>query len=216
MVVAWEGDRRTKAGKAAYAQMLEDHPGATIISIKESRQIQKMVKALQDHPIAGPLLFDLPGRNEEPIEWVHPRTGHRCRTKLDRLVELDGKRILIDLKGMSGIAPGVFSGSMARYRYDVQMSFAADGCSCANLHVDEVKIVAIDKGLPHEIAVYNLTEDRVLQHGRDKYESALDLLETCATRNEWPGAFEDKEIDINLPTWAESQSDKDLFEELGL
>jgi hypothetical protein len=236
-VVIFDGERRTKAGRAAYAQLvadnkgatiikagdqtalnkaaraqlLTDHPGATVIKPGKDRLLKQMVARLKAHPLAGPLLFGgTDGRNEVPIEWVHPRTGHRCRTHLDRLVTLDGKRILVDLKGMSGISPGQFSASIAKYGYDVQFSFCADGCSCSGNHVDEVKLAAIDKAPPHEIAVYNLTEDKILAPGRFKYENGLDLLEECAKSGYWPGAYEDEEIDINMPRWAMETEDDEL------
>ena len=77
-IVAPEVDKRTKEGKAAWAQFEEDAAGRQIVKLADFQKAQDMVAALQAVPMIQTLLA---GRHEVPLFWTDAVSpGRPCGT----------------------------------------------------------------------------------------------------------------------------------------
>ena len=62
------------------------------------------------------------------------------------------------------------------------------------------KVIAVEFDAPHDVIVYNMT-DEVLDRGRDEYRTMLVRLLECEKNRSWPGRSNGAEIDAFLPAW---------------
>jgi hypothetical protein len=82
-------DRRTKAGKEAYAEFESESNGKTIMDREDWERVWRIHEAYQHcpDPIIQ-LVRDSTGINECPIVFMNEATGMACRCKPDRLIEV--------------------------------------------------------------------------------------------------------------------------------
>lgn len=132
-------------------------------------------------------------KNELPIFWVHPTTGIKCKSMLDRLViDYENKVVtMIDLKTSSQIAD--FKDKAIEYRYHRQLAFYWMALywyfkNELNLNIDdfdkETYIVTVStKGLP-ETRVYKVS-DLKLTEGLQEIDVLMKELKWHFDNNEW-------------------------------
>lgn len=189
----WEGDRRTKEGKAAYEAM--QATGATIISRDDHDAISAMVASIRQHAVASTLLEN--GQAETSVFWKHQASGIECKCRPDWL-RSDG--IVVDLKTTEDASPAAFARSVAAYRYHVQAAHYLAGTEA-----ERFVFIAIEKKAPYAVAVYELDADS-LQVGQRLRERDLDQYASCLEFNQWPG-YPAQIQTLALPKWA-TGSDK--------
>jgi hypothetical protein len=189
--VLWEGGRR--AGKIWEAFEVE-HAGKTILKPEQYDPAVAMSEAIRAHAVAGPL-FSVSGKSELTIQWRH-ESGRLCKARIDRL-----GTALIDIKTAHDITPHGFSAAAQRYGYFAQMAFYADAVKAAGLGTFPVRIVAVQKKAPHDVAVYEIGDDE-LAAGRADYERALSVIAECEKTGVWPGMAASEAIPLKLPAWA--------------
>lgn len=194
---------KVRRGKA-WDDFQAEHEGRIILSAGEHTAAVNAAAAVMAHPVANSVI-DQAEHQEVTVIWRHLASGRLCKARLDFV----GKSALGDLKTTSAFGPGRFESSAMRYHYPMQLAFYADAWTAATGEVPPVKIVAVDSNAPHDVAVYDLSEE-VLSYGREQYEAALDVLTQCEESGIWPGAAPD-EIPFRLPAWAVSQQDDRIF-----
>ena len=123
--VVFAGDRRTKAGKAEYAELkllarLES--GVEIVSASEDAMIQGIVDAVCADSVAEGIISGAKSI-EEPCFWTDEESGAECKAKAD-IVSPDG--FIWDLKTTSKPA-NEFKYTLNRWDYDRQAAFYVDG-----------------------------------------------------------------------------------------
>ena len=69
-------DRRTKEGKQALAEFLDESEGKTLVPADMYKQASEMCKSLYAEPFAVKLLS---GRREVPFFWRDDSTGEECK-----------------------------------------------------------------------------------------------------------------------------------------
>ncbi len=201
-IVGISVDRRTKDGKAAWAEFEAKAAGRTIISAGDHDMIRRMADAVHAHPAARELLSV--GKAERSAYWTDPHTGALCKCRADWLRD-DG--IVADLKTSLSAAPGAFSRSCASLRYHVQNAYYLDGLRLAGVAAEHFAFIAVEKAPPYAVAVYVL-EPAAIELGRVAYRRNLDLYAQCTERNVWPG-YGDKVQTLTLPAWAFNQESFD-------
>lgn len=184
----WEGDRRTKDGKAAYEALLAT--GATLISAADSDAISAMAMAVRQHPVAGPLLQD--GQAESSVFWQHPASGLECKCRPDWWRN-DG--MVVDVKTTEDASPAAFARSVAAYRYHVQAAHYMAGTQARRF-----LFIAIEKKAPHAVAVYELDADAI-DLGNRLRERDLQQYASCSEFGIWPG-YPTEVLPLALPKWA--------------
>lgn len=206
-IVAPEFNKRTTAGKAAYAAWEMENVRNWIVVL--SKETMAQVKAMRDsvllHPVAGPLL-EQEGKAETSIFWheadilgqleVAPDfVLSKCRP--DKLL-FDGR--VLDLKTTQDARQNEFMRSVANFRYHVQQAYYTSGITEQFGGCGDFIFIAVEKAPPYAVNVVQLDEDAALV-GREAYREDLYRYVKCKLTNEWP-AYEPYIQTISLPRWA--------------
>jgi len=189
-------DRRTKIGKAAYADFLLDAEGKTVLSADEHELAKRIAESVHAHPTAAYLLSE--GAPELSAYWRDEKTGELCRCRPD-WSRPDG--ILVDLKTTEDAGYHGFRRSAWKWRYHVQAAFYLDGWTAAgNRQAEVFAFVAVEKSPPFAVAVYYASEDMV-RLGREEYRADLDHFSACHKADQWPG-YPTNLQQLDPPGWA--------------
>ena len=179
-------DRRTAAGKAAYAEFAEQAFGKTIVTEADALLASEMRAAVTANPIAAPLLD---GEKEREFFWVDEDTGEECKCRVDVLTTLeDGRVAVVDYKSTKSANPDVFNNEIYRYGYHFQAAMYTEGV----MHVLELAerptfiLIAQEKTAPYAVNVVEVTPD-VMTAGVDKYRELLGIYHDCKETGYWYG-----------------------------
>ncbi|MGZ5077013.1 MAG: PD-(D/E)XK nuclease-like domain-containing protein [Methylobacter sp.] len=183
-------DRRTKDGKAKYAEYEAKASGRILVTAEEMKMGMRIRDEVSQHKIAGQLFSG--GDSEVSIFSEIDGTGVRCRPDY-----LNGP-IAVDLKSTEDAAGG-FIRSVTKYRYYVQDPFYTDVMAKEGIDIEHFLFVAIEKSEPYGICVYELDGDAV-NYGRKRYRENLDLYRRCLDSGHWPG-YEQTINTLSLPRY---------------
>lgn len=196
-VTAPDCDKRTKAGKEAFAAFEVANAGRTVLPVEDGLLCHRIADAVRNHPKAAALLSS--GQSEVSALWKDAEFGVRCRARFDWMTP-DG--LIVDVKTTQDAAPGAFSRSCATFRYHVQAAWYLDGyqqASGGDLPLGFI-FLAVEKTPPYAVALYELDVEAV-ELGRQlarrdlaRYANARDL--DC-----WP-AYPTDIQPLSLPRWA--------------
>lgn len=190
-------DRRTKEGKAAFAEL--EASGKEVILEDQYKTAQRQAASVCRLPDIAMALEK--GRAEVSAYWTDEKTGLLCKCRPDLVYSCEAGDILLDVKTTKDASPREFSRSIANYRYDVQAAFYSDGYALASgRRVLAFIFVAVESEYPHLAAAYQIDEASIMA-GREKYRRDLETLKNCHERNEWPG-YSTAIEPISLPAWA--------------
>ena len=200
ILVAPKVDRRTKAGKEAWAMFEADSHGRTIVSEEEAHTLAKMAGAVSASP-AAQVALDAAERREVSCAWADPAgSGLMMRGRPDAL----GDNLIVDLKTAQDASPDAFARTAANFGYHAQAAYYLDGLRRLG-YCDEQAVflfVVVEKTAPFGVAVYAL-DDEAIEAGRTQYTEAWDLYRRCRAKNEWPGYPGSQRIEtLSLPRWA--------------
>ena len=173
--------------------------GYTVIKEAEFAEIEAMAKALKEHAEAAELL-SREGHPEVSMWWDDPRTGIRCRARVDWLTTTPGGAPLnVDYKSTADAGPRAFANSCADYGYHVQAG-AYEMALRILTGAEEVtsKLIAQEKKAPYFVAVYDIAPWDV-NIGADRWLEALDRLAWCREHDEWPGYAGGQLV---MPSWS--------------
>jgi exodeoxyribonuclease VIII len=188
-------DRRTSAGKAAWAAFELEAEGREIITNEEGAKLAAIRDAVRSHPAAAKALAGSPVI-EQSIFW--DADGIACRCRPDCVTE---KGVIVDLKTTREASPEGFAKSIAQYRYHVQAAFYSDGYRAAFGEAPRGFVfIAVETEPPYLVAVY-VTSETMTQRGRIDYQTDLDTFRRCQDTDTWPG-YSEAPLTIDLPKWA--------------
>lgn len=200
LAIAPDCDKRTKAGKEAWAGFERQAAGCQIVTADEAEQVRRMRDAVYTHPAARRLLF-APGVAEASGWWFDQTSGELCRCRPDYRRE-DG--ILVDLKTTEDAGSG-FKRSCANYGYHRQAAFYCDGVEAiTGERPAGFVFVAVEKSPPFAVAAYRLAPVDI-ELGRALYQRDLTTLAECKSTRVWPG-YSEKIETLSLPTWATKEA----------
>jgi len=195
-------DRRTKAGKEAWAAFEADAAGRTVISRNDADLVLAMGRAVRNHPAAA-MLLKLPGKAETTHMWIDEATGLQCKCRPDWLTT-DGS-LIVDLKTTEDASPG-FRKSIANFRYHVQAAWYLDGVEHATgRRPEQFLFVCVEKRAPYACAVY-AADAEMIDAGAKQARLDLDTLAVCKAADAWPG-YSDQIEPISLPAWMRPKAD---------
>jgi hypothetical protein len=203
-VVAPVVDRRTKVGRATWAEWEAENRGRFLLKAEEARQYDRMAEAVLAHPVAGPLLTGR-GASELAFVWRDPDSELLCRGRADRLGELAGWPFVIDVKTTRDASARNFAADLARYGYHRQLAFYREGLNVLRPAARRAAIIAVEKEPPFAVACYELV-DRALEQGEREFRVALATWRECVTTGVWPGYSDGLEL-VDLPAWAVDRLD---------
>ncbi len=203
----------SKEGKEVMAQFKAMNVGKDIMQQDDYDRALNMAAAIASKE-GGPQdwLVTYPGENEKAFQWEVDVPGFKkpvlCRGKLDRLVEFDGKKFVVDYKTCRSTPTRDFFGrEMGQRLYHAQMAFYADGVGA-----DGAVLVAQETDAPYDSCAYTLSE-QVLADGREIYAAALRqyaqclmdyvLMDAKKAAGAWPGLKPTQELSLDdMGGWA--------------
>jgi len=183
--------------------------GRAVVKAADLATAQAMAAAVAAHPVAGPMLAQVPASHREhTVRWYDPPTGLPCKGRLDALVVhapgRGARATVIDLKTVRSCAPREIARMAASMHWHAQAAHYAAGVrtnqGLADDEVDAVLIV-MEQAPPHDVGVYRLTPDGALWAGEALRRAWLDRLAECLRSGVWPGACPDEQ-ELELPGWA--------------
>ena len=199
--VAPEINRRTNAGKAEWEQFCADNAGKTIITTDDATTMAEMEAALEACPLANQLIRG-EGQSEVPIFWIDPETGEKCKAKLDKVVQEDGKYVIVDYKTALHADTERFNGEIFKLGYHFQAGFYTDGLMHA-MELDyrpKFLFVAQEKKAPYSLNVIEVTDD-VMKVGVAKFHELLEKYHECKAVDIWSGYVDDIPNEAFIPGW---------------
>ena len=192
-------DKRTKVGKAEWANFKEINKAKLFLDPSEWDLCLSLRDAVHRHPMAQTLLAP-PGANELSLLWDDAETGLRCKGRLDRLTAYDGWPFIVDLKTAQDASRDAFSRQLHNLRYYEQAALYLDGADAIAPSERRYAFIVAEKAPPYAVAVYELEAD-ALELGRDNVRRHLQEYAECRRTNEWPAYSDDMEP-ISVPHWA--------------
>lgn len=180
--VAPLGDRRSKAGKKAWADFAVENLTKTVVSQEDWIKIYGMSQAVRSHPFAAQLLAE--GPSEQTVIWKDEETGIMCRCRPDRMPK--GHKILVDFKGCKDASSYGFDKSIATYRYYRQAAMYLEGISkVTGEQYDAFVLIACEWEFPHRMDVCTIDKD-YLAWGTQEFHELLRLEAKCRKDGYWP------------------------------
>jgi len=171
IAVAPNCDRRTKAGKEAFAAFEADSAGKTVITADDAEVVMAMGRSIMRHPGAA-MLLGLPGKAETTHMWTDATYGLECKCRPDWLTD-DGS-IVVDLKTTRDASPRGFRRSIADYRYHCQAGWYLHGVEQATgKRPDQFIFICVETTAPYAVAVY-AADAEMIERG---YQQDIDALE---------------------------------------
>lgn len=180
-----------------------DNADRTIITPAEREKCLAMSAAVRGNPIAMKYLEQ--GKPEHVIQWRDPETKMPCKGRLDFFSE--SCPAIVDLKTTGSVAGNTFGAIAARLSYHLQLAFYSAGMKAVYGRELPVKIIAVEKEPPHDVAVFDVDAD-ALYAGAEEVASLMVKLHFCRERNRWPGMYEEEQT-LRLPPWALGDDEDD-------
>lgn len=199
-------NRRTKVGKAEFAEWAAENAGKLICSQADFDAACAMRDSvLTGKGKIGEAIFGA-GRAEVTMLATDPTSGVLCRGRADWLPE--GQDVIVDLKTAASAAPDDFARSAARYNYHMQAWFYTYLYSLITGKPAPAFIHAVvESSPPYDSAFYELSQHD-LQKGEAAIRHALSIWARCEDAGVWPGygwSWNDNAYIIealSLPKWA--------------
>jgi hypothetical protein len=208
-VIMYEGRRvRGTKNPSKWDKFREAHRDKLILTPAEFREVKGMVEAVYAHELAADLLTEEGYSEVTIIWWTHYMNGGegpgnvKCKSRLDRLTSKTP--LLLDLKTTKSVEKQFFERDSAEMGYDLKMAFYHDAAASLGLKDIQVKLIAVEKKPPHDVAVYSMSEE-ILNIGRRKYWNAIGKIYACEKSGLWPGYAPSEELNLELPYWAKEE-----------
>jgi exodeoxyribonuclease VIII len=185
--VAPKVDRRTTAGKVAWAEYLADCEGKTVLDEQDHADAIACVQALNNHPEFATIMAQ-PRRVE--VEHQFDLFGHRFKAKPDCIV--DSMKLIVDIKTTDDASPHRWQWSAVDYGYHRQAWIYRGAIELSHANKEPVTesyrfIFAVvekpkpsTRGIPPTVALYELDSDTM----RMGCEDTLALVNDYETRLE--------------------------------
>lgn len=171
----WRTNAAKDARKAAYAA------GDIPMLPPEYATAQAAVKAVKEHPLAGPLFEG--GHPEVSAFAQDPVTGLWLRARVD--YAHSGR--LVDLKTTNDGAPREFSRSASKFGYRLQDAFYRYVWELATGEpIEQFLFVTVEKSAPHLVDVH-AGDDLWREFGKMDVRRAIDTYARALETDEWPG-----------------------------
>lgn len=196
-------DRRTTAGKAAWAQFCAENDGKTVLDSDQTHAVGRMAGEIHAHPIAQKLL----ARGQPELTWRKPSTALgrdlQCRTdwfNSDGCELTEGRPYVADVKTIDRLDDrNAFQKAFVNFGYHRQCGFYLPLLEDCGVVVRDFFFIVVEKCEPFGCIVYNATPDAIAR-GQDETVSDLVRLVECQRKDVWPNLPTDLR-EINLPDW---------------
>ncbi len=200
-ILAPECDRRTKAGKATWAEfeVVALSSGREPVKSAHFDQAKQIADAVHDDPLARSIVT-CRGHSEATLVWEDPDTGVLCKSRLDHLGDFNNYSVVSDLKTTDNAEEWAFKNAIQKYSYHIRAAFYMDGLKAVSGTERRWFWVVVEKTPPYCCAAYE-PESELLDMGRSIYKDLLRRYKECKATDTWPGYSDDIEP-IGAPGYA--------------
>lgn len=196
--VAPKVDRRTTAGKAAWAEFVAENDGKTLLPADVFGAAQHIANAVRSDVFAK-MLLGLDGVAEQAIVWRDSATGIECKAKPDWAC---GKAAtLVDLKTCGDASLAGFSRQMAAMEYHCQAAWYCDAWKALTGVQPAFVFIAVETEPPYEVSCHEITEEAMVL-GRERNAQALQELSECRASGCYEPKWRQQINTLSLPAWA--------------
>lgn len=198
--IAPDIDRRTKAGKEAYAAFAAQAEGKTIISGDDYVTACEMLEAQERTPFVKKLLE---GAHETPYWWTDDLTGEKCKVRLDCLTEIEGfGPVVVDYKTTTDASTEAFMRQAVNLGYDFQAAMYLEGLEKAAGIKAKFVFIAQEKTAPYSINVLQ-ADPLFIKRGADRFRELIGIYHDCKESGNWYGYMGrfDMVNNLSLPAW---------------
>lgn len=202
-------DRRTKEGKAIYADFLADSEGKQEIDTEQYALASAMVTALSGNEFAKALRESAGAIIETPIRWADPASGLALKAKPDLYVPAGGTDLALCIDLKTSIDPGeAFARQVANLAYYRQAAFYLDGCRACHDADSPTRflLVVVGKEPPNDVYVYHLGIDWISQ-GVAENAGLLRRLAECNASGVWRTPEQKTISEIAMPKWLSNKGE---------
>jgi len=187
-------DRRTKAGKEAYADFEAQNEDKIVIDT----ETYDMVMAMSDKVNSIPMFRNIMDGAKTEVSAFYNWSGILRKSRADIFRE-DG--ILADLKTCEDASYDAVQRSIVNWRYYVQSPFYLDNFTAAtHRKYNQFIFIFVEKKPPYGVAFYAAGKE-MLNKGTVAYKRNLDTYRECLETDVWPD-YPETIIDVSLPPWA--------------
>ena len=197
--VAPKVDRRTTAGKVAWAEYLADCEGKTVLDEQDYADAVACVQALNNHADFATIMAQ-PRRVE--VEHYFDLFGHRFKARLDCVV--DSMRLILDIKTTDDASPHRWQWSAVDYGYHRQQIIYQEALRQETGKQYRFIFAVVEKpkpstrGIPPTAALYELREESVLM-GVEDTQDLVWQYERRTKENDWQQPYSDGIFPLRLP-----------------
>ena len=192
--IAPKFDRRTKEGKADWADFQEENAGKIALTSDQHFTILQVVRALRESRLWAEVWDG--GQHELTHRWKD-RIPRKCR--FDTLID---DYLVVDLKAVADPTPEAFSRAAATRGYYRQAAWYLAGLEDLTDQRDSSFVfLAVGTSFPYEVFAYEPAEED-LARAAEQNALLIDQLVKCYETGNWrtPGA--DEVTRLSLPNWA--------------
>lgn len=201
-------DRRTKVGKAKWAELMEEVEGSSkqLLSTEGWETAHSMALAARKTPLIDRMFSG--GKAEVTIIWRDPGTGLILKARPDYIMPM---KAIADLKSCISAAPEDVAKAIYNWRYDIQNVHYIEGYEAAIGEPPQGFAFAfMEKSKPYAAAPYVL-DGETLQLAKRAWLKALELLLRCMEQSQWPGYPEEITV-VGAPEWAKRKMRESIDE----
>jgi len=203
--VAPKVDRRTTAGKVAWAEYLADCEGKTVLDEQDHADAIACVQALNNHAEFATIMAQ-PRRVEVPFEF--DLFGHRFKAKPDCIV--DSMRLIVDIKTTDDASPHRWQWSAVDYGYHRQAWLYRNAIELSHANKKPVTesyrfvFAVVEKpkpstrGIPPTVALYELDSDTMRMGCEDAF-ALVNEYERRLETNNWQQPYSSGIVPLRLP-----------------
>jgi hypothetical protein len=203
--VAPKVDRRTTAGKVAWAEYLADCEGKTILDDQDYADAVACVQALNNHPEFAAIMAQ-PRRVE--VEHHFDLFGHRFKARLDCVI--DSMRLILDIKTTDDASPHRWQWSAVDYGYHRQAFIYQGAVELSHANKEPIResyrfIFAVvekpkpsTRGIPPTVALYEL-DDATMRMGAEDTHRLVQDYETRRETKNWQQYYSSGIVPLRLP-----------------
>ena len=176
-------DRRTKAGKEAFAEFEAKSENKTVVTDDMYQQAQEMCEALKRNEFVQKLLK---GEKEKAFFWDDDLTGEPCKCRVDCLTQIPDNLIIVDLKSTENAETEAFMRSAIKYGYDMQSAMYSKGVEVNTGKKPLFVFIAIEKSPPYAINILQ-ADELLIRRGYDLFREYIGIYSECKKTNVWWG-----------------------------
>lgn len=179
-------NRRTKAGKEEYNQLIEKYPNRKWVNQEEANIARELKEYLSKSKIYKALTSEIVCI-ESAVTFYH--MGVSCKMKLDMLSRYKDALILTDLKSCRNIWG--FNVDVKKYDYISQLAYYGLGLAYNNINVERYILVALSKKAPY-ISIINEYDKKLVESRIDGINELMQEYINRKQSNHWVGDLYNK------------------------